>query len=437
VCGNGLDDDCDGLSDESPCAAPTPDAGTSDAGTLDTGTPDAGAIADDASLAGDPIVEVSGGEAFTCVRRARGTVLCWGDNSEGQLGDGCAAAEWRLGGAGFRCGAFPPASFVPARRVEPGPVGGLTDAQEISAGDTHVCARRSGGTVACWGRNFFPSPFGKEGMLGDGTSTHRAVPTPVVGLADAEQISAGSAHTCARRRGGAVVCWGTNVDGQLGDGTTTNRLVPTPVLGLADAVDLDAGGASTCAVRRDGGVVCWGRNSNGQLGDGTTEDRVAPTAVVGLTDAVQVSVGRGHACARRRAGGLVCWGRNFSGQLGDGTFDDRRAPTPVAGLAETAQVAARGAGTCALEREGRVLCWGHNNVGQVGDNTTSNRPTPTPLYDPFRALTDMVEIGMGTEHRCAISGDRALFCCGRNDQAGMLGDGTLLNRLSATPVVGL
>jgi hypothetical protein len=36
VCGNGADDDCDGTSDETPCAMPTPDAGTPDAGMPDT-----------------------------------------------------------------------------------------------------------------------------------------------------------------------------------------------------------------------------------------------------------------------------------------------------------------------------------------------------------------------------------------------------------------
>lgn len=58
------------------------------------------------------------------------------------------------------------------------------------------------------------------------------MPTPVEGLTDAIQITASGAHTCARRRTGAVVCWGENVEGQLGDGTTEGRLAPVEVVGL-------------------------------------------------------------------------------------------------------------------------------------------------------------------------------------------------------------
>jgi alpha-tubulin suppressor-like RCC1 family protein len=54
----------------------------------------------------------------------------------------------------------------------------------------------------------------------------------VSGLTDAVlELSAGGEHTCALRSG-TVSCWGNNLFGRLGDGTTTNRLTPTPVMGL-------------------------------------------------------------------------------------------------------------------------------------------------------------------------------------------------------------
>jgi len=97
-------------------------------------------------------------------------------------------------------------------------------------------------------------------------------------------------HSCARRAGGSVVCWGYNYSGELGDGTTTSRLTPVAVSGLSDAVELSAGGLHSCARRAGGSVVCWGRNSEGELGDGTMGDgtttrRLTPVAVSGLSDA--------------------------------------------------------------------------------------------------------------------------------------------------------
>ncbi len=43
------------------------------------------------------------------------------------------------------------------------------------------------------------------------------------------EIALGGYHTCARKTDGTVLCWGDNFAGQLGDGTTVNRSSPTPV----------------------------------------------------------------------------------------------------------------------------------------------------------------------------------------------------------------
>ncbi|MCL2825292.1 MAG: RCC1 repeat-containing protein, partial [Polyangiaceae bacterium] len=77
---------------------------------------------------------------------------------------------------------------------------------------------------------------------------------------------------------------------------------------------------------------------------------------------------------------VVCWGFNGGGRLGDGTTATRVVPTPVAGL--TSPVSAIAAGTrhmCALSSTGAVVCWGDNSMGQLGDGTTVNRLLPTPV----------------------------------------------------------
>jgi alpha-tubulin suppressor-like RCC1 family protein len=117
-----------------------------------------------------------------------------------------------------------------------------------------------------------------------------------------------------------VRCWGINAAGQLGDGTTTTRLTPVPVLSLGTgAATVATGSGYTCALRASGAVACWGFNAFGQLGDGTTVDRSTPAPVVGLSSGVtDLATGGFHACVLTRSGGVKCWGGNFYGQVGDG-----------------------------------------------------------------------------------------------------------------------
>ncbi len=305
-------------------------------------------------------VEVSVGSAHVCARRASGSVVCWGDNSGGQHGDGT-----------FGKG--------PGTNPEATAVSGLTDAVEIAAGAEHTCARRASGTVVCWGSNYL-------GALGDGTTVW-ASPTvvTVVGLDDAVQIAAGRFVTCARRAAGTVVCWGFNGNSQIGDGTTTDRPTPVAVLGLTDAVDVRTapgwtfdGVYTVCARRASGAAVCWGDNFYGQLGDGTTTASSTPVTVADLTNAVEVVPGL-HTCARQASGAVLCWGRNDTGEIGDGTTTPRLAPVSVSGLTDAVEISAGQYHTCARRASGTIVCWGNNDYGQLGDGSMTQRLTPTAV----------------------------------------------------------
>ncbi|MEE2677553.1 MAG: chromosome condensation regulator RCC1 [Myxococcota bacterium] len=251
---------------------------------------------------GGPVESFSTGRQHACAVLVGGTLKCWGDNVTGQLGDGTNST-----------------------RTSPVTISGIGGAVTVVAsGFDHTCVVTASGSALCWGDNFF-------GQLGDGGAAPESnVPGAVSGLSQGVSgLAAGGFHTCARLAGGTMSCWGDNFYGQLGNATLTDHLVPEPVTGLGGAVaSAHAGDSFTCARLVAGELQCWGENLDGQLGDGTTTDRSSPGTVGGLGGAVsQVDLGHFHACAKLATGAGFCWGDNTLGQLGDGSLSS--ASTPV------------------------------------------------------------------------------------------------------------
>jgi alpha-tubulin suppressor-like RCC1 family protein len=248
--------------------------------------------------------QVSVGDTHACAIRRSGQVVCWGENRFGEIGDGTMTM-----------------------RLTPVAVSGLTDAVYVAAGGNHTCAVRRTGSAVCWGRN-------NEGQLGDGTLRNSATPVVVLGpMMDGVQIATGHEHSCGLRSVGVAGCWGRNDFGQLGDGTRSpRRATPAPVMGLTDAAEIGAGRDFACARRTGGAGVCWGNGAAGRLGNGAVAIEPAAVAISGLTDAIDLGVGGANGCAVHASGGVSCWGANGAGQVGDGTRVDRTTPTPVSGL---------------------------------------------------------------------------------------------------------
>jgi alpha-tubulin suppressor-like RCC1 family protein len=203
---------------------------------------------------------VPGHGNHTCALDAMGSVLCWGNNGSGQVGDGTTVDR----GAPTRVKGLPTGNKV------------------VSAGALHTCAVRPDNSVVCWGDNLF-GQLGVTLMKPDGgVATLSKIPV-VVPSVTAASVSAGEGHTCAITTNGGAVCWGSNYDGQIGNGSPTSEppVPPTPVSGFGTGVAmLVAGDNHNCAVTTAGVMWCWGDNTAGELGDGTMQNRTTPVPVI-------------------------------------------------------------------------------------------------------------------------------------------------------------
>jgi alpha-tubulin suppressor-like RCC1 family protein len=220
------------------------------------------------------VTAIAAGYAHSLALLEDGTVMAWGENTYGQLGNGSFTGPEMCGGL-YAC------SQVPE------PVAGLSNVTAIAAGlDTSYAALKNG-TMKAWGEN-------KYGSLGDGTLTNRDVPVSVCAagekapcanvLSGVTDIAGNWAAGYALLEGGKVMAWGNNWEGELGTGSLPHEgcecsSTPVEVTAIGGVVDIAAGGSSASALLKDGRMMSWGGDRNGQLGNGKNEANPTPTRV--------------------------------------------------------------------------------------------------------------------------------------------------------------
>lgn len=198
------------------------------------------------------------------------------------------------------------------------------------------CGTKSDQTAWCWGLD-------ANGNLGADSAggAETTQPTRVATDLRFVSITAGVFYACGVTTTGSAACWGDNTGGVLGDGTTHARSVPTAVAGSPAFRAIFGGskdmlGGHTCALDASGAAFCWGLDQAGQLGaeaplacglpDFPTPCSLTPVAVQGGQQFTTLAVGRLHTCGMIADGQVYCWGENTSGQLGNGTMDGSTAP---------------------------------------------------------------------------------------------------------------
>ena len=341
-------------------------------------------------------VEVGAGDGFSCALQRDGSVLCWGTNGSGQLGDGTRNS-----------------------RLAPVFVSGISDAIDISVGRAHTCAILKSERTVCWGDNSY-------GQLGDGTQTEALTPVEAAGMDGATTIAAGGTFSCAVV-GGNAFCWGENLSGQLGLGNRSSQLIASnPVVGISNVTSVSAGERHACAVSGQD-VKCWGANSFGQVGNNSFSDALTAVSITAPSPVAQVEVGSSHSCLRTLTGEVSCWGYNVFGQVGDNSTTTRSTPTAVS-ITGVLAIEVGAAFTCALLVDGTVSCWGFNAFGQLGNGTTTDAAVPTVVT----GLSTIGSLSVGADHSCGLRTDGTVTCWGAN-YLGQLGNGAM-DTTTLTPV---
>ena len=359
---------------------------------------------------GNKVQAIDASLSHSCALMESGEVLCWGDGSNGNLGDGTRNSSSKpvLAGKSFLAGT-------------------------ISVGEEHSCAITNGKRLHCWGEN-------ASGQIGNGTYSDALFPFEVKDLQLRNvAVAAGANHTCSINSIGYLYCWGDNESCQLGDGTDSSKTKPVWVSQLKEGVKVIAAGSYfNCAVTLSGSAYCWGANDNGQLGNGMAGYRyreARAAKVQGLTGNVRsVTAGEQHACALMEDGTVFCWGKNSSGQLGIGAMVDSVTARKVKGLPEDiTEINAGNWHTCAMSESGDAYCWGKNTDGCVG--WLEDR-TEVPIREVIGLSGEVRLVSAGKYHACAVQQNGVVYCWGSGVES-LIGLGYSDSYTSAQEVTGL
>jgi hypothetical protein len=337
---------------------------------------------------------VSAAWYHSCGLGTKGAVVCWGDNSSGQLGTGS-----------------PVSSLIPIA------VASSVSLTGVDAGTANACGLSSG-SLYCWGTDSIGGFGGGRGAIATPTNvTPPSVsgvttvdvgyqkicavangaaycweggmllsdqPTGVNGPAAFTSISAAIPEACGLTGTGRVYCWSYYLD------------VPHEVAVAGQTFTQVSGGVGQmCALTGVGDIYCWGRNYVGQLGDGSTTDRAQPVKVATPVPVTFTAVTSGyqHSCGLTSGGDIYCWGDNTYGQLGDGTppsytngtsYVATPIPVKVAGGIQFESLSAGLFHTCGVsvapsQPKSTAYCWGYNGYGQLGNGSTTDSPVPVQV----------------------------------------------------------
>ncbi|HTR53198.1 MAG TPA: hypothetical protein VMJ10_21030 [Kofleriaceae bacterium] len=324
---------------------------------------------------------ITAGGTHACGLTSGGTAMCWGYNSEDELGDGTSID-----------------------RDVPAPMNNAVTLTAVSAGTSTTFGLTATGTALLWGCDW---------VADDNNAT-----AETMAMSGWTAEVAAEEHTCGLI-GTALWCRGDDSNGQIGDGNMSGTPANYQVAGAWSAVAV--GGYTTCAINSSTAKVnCWGEGDSGQIGNNATNDTATPQAVLlagGLGAPQQIAVGYDFACAITAPGALSCWGNNSCGELGDGTGTNQSSPVRAGSRTDWIEVSAGGSHVCGITANHALWCMGSGGEGAVADPGLQNALAP----EQVGADLDWAHVAAGDDFTCAIKMDGTRWCFGTDDN-GQLGN---------------
>jgi len=357
------------------------------------------------------------GEAHGCALTVAGEVLCWGEDVDGQLGQGVLEGS-------------------------PTPVHVLSGAYAIATGARHSCARTQA-SVWCWGSNAFGAVRPPRPIAAGEAARYRGFDsaTRYLGVAGAQGVACaieadgdlacwgepafnsipvrhpqsvpqlaeprgGFTHValaprlgCGLRNGGELRCWGMGLtDLGVGAGSAS---AATPVRSDARFADLAVADGALCTLDALGRLACWGSNLGGRVGPTNQGSGAAASVSLPGRTVTDVALNGAAGFAIDSAHVLYGWGDR------NGTW---QAPSVLAPGTAFHEVAAEGRYACALDAAGSLYCWGYgpliSELFGLGQDVPVDAPQRVGSASGYRGLS------VGNEHACVIDAAGAPLCAG-------------------------
>ena len=338
------------------------------------------------------VVTNSGGMAISLpawVRVGNPVLMGWGNNSNGQLGNGLTTNAQTI-------------PIAIATNVVAGAVGGY-----------HSLFITKDGTLWGMGWNYY-------GQLGNGTNTDSDIPIRVA--SNVVTAAAGFAHSLFVTKDKTLWAVGWDQHGQLGNGgsfLTSFFATNEPVSVASNVVAVAAGLAHSLFIKADGTLWAMGNGGNGEIGNGTYND--APLPVCVASNVVAIGAGDVFSMLVTTDGKLSMMGWNGEGQLGNGSvtgagFDTN---TPSIMASNVVAIAAGYQHSLRLDGSGILSGAGYNGYGQLGNGRTTDTNLPVPM------ATNVVSMAAEYWHSLFVKGDGRLWATGDNSY-GQLGNGTIV-----------
>ncbi len=360
--------------------------------------------------------------AFSTCTIADSGLVCWGSNSQDELGRGFVSnselpgfvdpnvttAKAIVGNTSTFCALqaapFPTVCWGTSRALSdqtdagnttrPAVVGLLSNAADLAIGRHHICFRNATGVFCIGGNSDGTSDGYSYGQLGRKVDAGGICPVTTLPIdAGVKQLVSGREGTAALLDNGEMYGWGRSKWHEFGapaDGGV-DLFAPTHMNWGLDSKPrtIAAYENHLCAILEDTTVACWGNNASGQAGSaaiGTLPQdptRIRDTNGVNLVGATLIAVGQQSSCAST-ATKVYCWGSNAYGQLGvvleAGTNSFLALEVNSAGTQSARAISLGDRHACLVTN--KIWCWGENTKSQLGASPDASFQYPQPVVLP-------------------------------------------------------